>query len=1279
MFLLLIALFSLFGKGYAQNPAVNVFEDWNTTSGTQNNFQRATVRSKGLGGTTYYYVCGSTLNSSGNYDMLLEKKNAAATVLWSHTYNGAGNGDDYAADVQIDNVGNVYICGTYYKNSTDSNNAVLIKYNTAGTHQWTQVFNGAGSAHDGFTAMQLTSDGILVAGTTWQNSTDKYDMIVMRYDTTGSVVWTQNWDYNDLNDIAVNLYSSRSRIYVAGGVQTASTTYQYGVFTVLYSDGSYQGSVTAGGSAFGFDQLTDLQYDDSGYVYLTGGVLNIGSAYDIKTVKLDSLLNTVWSATYTSAGTYNDVGTGLALDSAGNVFVTGYKTSATSGKDYVTIKYSSGGTQRWVSTFDGGINADDSATAIVVNPIDTNKIYVTGFSYNGSTKDYWTLKYDGAGNLKWNIGFNNTANTDDRATSIALDTLGNIIVAGQNKLAWNSHTYTMVKYIEKSTYLADDTISATSTSFVFTENRGQVFGTDTLSHPEVKYYTRAGYPNVYFLDTAVSYVFADLDTSVSGSDSIVRVDMKFKNSNSGQKIRAIDVRSEYSNFFLGHIPEGRSRVQNYDHLVSFNVWNNVDILYGSNLRGLKYYFVCKPGGGGNPATQIDLKYYGADSVKINGSGQLVIYTKLGNIVQPKAAAWQLDGSGNYQSLGWQPSYTLLGTNEVGFTSFGSFNSSLPLIIAVDWGNLYSLVCPTGVVWSTFMGGGSGFDQFHAVKTTAAGDLYVAGETSAINFPQATGYQTTLAGGTDAVVTKIYPDGPIHWSSYYGGNMNSLAAGGAADRAFGVDVDAGGNVYIVGMTESVDFVCTPLGGAYNDNTITAISGVAIDQFIVKLSPNGQTSLWATYYGGNYNDQAKTIQISPISGDIYVGGFGGGGFPLLNLGGAYNSAATSGGDIIKFNSSGARIWATILGVCVESIAIDPNNDVVAVGRLSSAVNFPIQGAYGNTTYGGGQNDGFVTKFYGTSLAVEWSTMYGGNGWDVCQDVVAVQEGANIFYYVVGHSGSTSGGPIPLVQPGFGEYYQGALAGGSNDDGTIAQFHSSGQLFWSTYMGGNNADYFYGVTADSDDNIYLTGYTYSNNFPLPATNAANAFVVSTLAGTTDAIDVSFHKVIHNYVWGTYHGGSMAEIGWDISCEGNSRLYVVGETGALADFPLCQGTTTANGTPYFDGTPDGNIKGFVSDLDLSPVIVAGINAPEENIGSFAIYPNPADQVLYISGQAVNGEPVTIEIVDIMGRVVYSETDQSSGMLNKQIDISNLANGTYIIKVETVNAVSTEKIVIQR
>jgi hypothetical protein len=106
------------------------------------------------------------------------------------------------------------------------------------------------------------------------------------------------------------------------------------------------------------------------------------------------------------------------------------------------------------------------------------------------------------------------------------------------------------------------------------------------------------------------------------NDTIVRVDMKFIGGNADQRIRALNERAEYSSFFLGHIPEGRSHVLNYDNLASLNVWNNVDIIYGSNLGGLKYYFICKPAGGGGSYANIDLKYNGADSVKIDGSGQL---------------------------------------------------------------------------------------------------------------------------------------------------------------------------------------------------------------------------------------------------------------------------------------------------------------------------------------------------------------------------------------------------------------------------------------------------------------------------------------------------------------------------------------------------------------------------------------------------------------------------------------------------------------------------------
>lgn len=586
-----------------------------------------------------------------------------------------------------------------------------------------------------------------------------------------------------------------------------------------------------------------------------------------------------------------------------------------------------------------------------------------------------------------------------------------------------------------------------------------------------------------------------------------------------------------------------------------------------------------------------------------------------------------------------------------------------------------------------MGGGTSFDQFHSVKTTASGDMYVAGETSCTNFPNAPGHaQGTLAGGMDAVVSKFFADGPLDWSSYYGGDIDLQGNGGAADRAFGVDVDASGNVYMVGETGSTDLVCVQWTGAYFDNTYacTGASCVSPDQLIVKLDPTGQNALWATYYGGNNNDIAKSIAISPTSGDIYVSGYGGAGFPLATVSGAYNGSATIGGTIIKFNSSGARIWATKLaptsnGGSVESVTVDQNNDLVAVGYVASGAGFPIQNASGNTTYAGGQSDGFVTKFNGSGLYIEWSTFYGGDGRDQCRDVVSVQEGSNIFYYVVGLSSSSSTTPIPLVQPGFGEYYQGTV-GGATEDGCIAQFHSTGALFWSTYMGGSSTDEFYSITSDSDDNLYITGETYSSNFPMPSTNAASAFVVTSLSGTTDALVVSFHKTIHNYVWGSYLGGSMADIGWGVACDGNTRLYVVGEAGCTPSFPLCQGSVTANGTPYYDdqATPGIGIKGFVSDLDLNPAIVASVEEPGTQ-SDFTVYPNPASQTIQINGALDEYQAVTIEICDLTGRIVYQETIGETLTLNKQIDVSTFAEGAYIVSIKTPERTRCKKVIIQR
>ncbi len=1301
--LLLAGMLALSVQGISQNPTVKVYEDWHSSSGTQNNFQRALVRSKGLGGATYYYTCGSTLNSSGNYDILIQKKNSSGTVLWSQTYNGAGNGNDYGADVQISTTGSVYVCGTYYKNSTDSNNAIILKYNASGTQQWAYTYNGAGSRHDVFAAMQISTNAIVGVGTTYKGSTNLYDMLVARIDSSGNQVWTQTWDHLNLNDVAVNLWNNGTKVYIAGGAQSATTTYKYAVFNVKLSDGSIQGSTVTGGTAFGFDQLTDIQYDVNGYIYLTGGVLNTGTLYDIETVKLDSALNIIWSATYSSSGAYNDVGSGITIDQVGNVIVTGYRTTATSGKDYVTIKYSSGGTQRWVSTFDNGTNETDSATCITVNPTDTNKIYVSGYSVYNGTKDYWTLKYDGLGNLKWDIGFDHVADLDDRAFAIAVDSAGNVIVEGQNVLRDGTRSYSTVKYIEKSTMLPMDTISMPFTNYEFTENRGQLIHTDTTLAPEVKYYTLHRSPQVYFSDTSVSYVLRKIDT-LSGSDSTVRVDMKFVNDNTGTRIRPLEVRENYYNFFHPHCAAGLGHVQNFDQLISFNVWNNVDIIYGSNLEGLKYYFICKPGGGGNPAAQIDLKYEGADSVKIGGSGQLIIYTKLGTIVQPKAAAWQLDASGNYQSLNWQPSYTLLGTNEVGFTSFGSYNSSLPLVIAVDWG-YKSLAPPTNWyqnnVWSTFIEGLDVVECGLGATTTTGGHLVTTGTTKSWNYPVQAGYDLSFSGAQDAYITRYNQGNDIAWSTFCGGY--------ADETGYDVAEQTNGNFVLFGNTAGDDLV--PLGGGYQDGT-----NILFDYtyFLTEVNNLGNAQTWYTYFGGNddeFMNYTGTLDID-ASGNIFIAGrtesnASTEGFPIQNLSGAYNQGTFGGGTedgfIAKFSPSHALLWSTFFGGSgswehVSSIKVHlgelyitgetstTSTNTTCAGNASGG--FPLcNGGYFQSS-NQGLMDAFIARFDANGALV-WSTFFGGNG--------SEQENQLILYtkllYVAGGTSTSTGqasanwctpstnGTFPLCNPGGAATFNSSPVGTGAGDLFIAAFDitNTNSLEWSTYLtdlGGAHA-----MTVDASGNVFIVGDT-KNNLGANAIDAGNNYYYQPnnadgSGNTTDGFIVEVDPA-HTLVWATHYGGHSGtptfndETIHGVAVTGSTELFITGIASSL-NFPYRCDDVPAY---CYEEQNSGQLQDiFCAKFDLTGGV--GIQETQTSQTEFSLYPNPAANQLTIQLGNNIEEGSSFVIYNSIGQVVYS-LDLSSMGQNRifSIDIAFLSTGMYVARLETPSGSSAERFI---
>ncbi|MFN9800727.1 MAG: hypothetical protein ACK54P_11995 [Bacteroidota bacterium] len=130
-FILIIGLLLINQAVHSQQSSQAFLESYGAT-GTQEMFYKTSV----LRGTDgFNYVCGATLNSSGNYDMLLTKMTGHNVVVWTQQYAGASGGDDFAADLVQDGAGNIIITGAEYISATNYN-AVTIKYNNAGVQQW---------------------------------------------------------------------------------------------------------------------------------------------------------------------------------------------------------------------------------------------------------------------------------------------------------------------------------------------------------------------------------------------------------------------------------------------------------------------------------------------------------------------------------------------------------------------------------------------------------------------------------------------------------------------------------------------------------------------------------------------------------------------------------------------------------------------------------------------------------------------------------------------------------------------------------------------------------------------------------------------------------------------------------------------------------------------------------------------------------------------------------------------------------------------------------------
>jgi hypothetical protein len=887
----------------------------------------------------------------------------------------------------------------------------------------------------------------------------------------------------------------------------------------------------------------------------------------------------------------------------------------------------------------------------------SGNIYITGSIYTEiDTADYYTFKYDEDGNELWSIHTDGAAHLNDKATNIALDDNGDIIVTGQSETEPGKYEYFTVKYIEREVITPTDYYDEEPNNiFLYYENRGQLINTSGDPVPEIRYYTNNTNPEFYIKDDSLSFVFAHVDTMASTEDTLHRIDVTFDRVSEDARTYPLEEKEEYLNYYLGHCPGGITEVHANQRLITINLYDKIDMMYSSNHDGIKIYYIIKPGGQPN---DIQMTFDGAESCELDGgTNALTINSSIGSITFDQPTVYQLNSNNEIVTItGWTADWTENGASNKFKFYTGSYNTSLPLIILVDLGNsMFSPLTNANLEWCTFYGGESA-DYFLNVESNSSNNIWVTGTTVSDSFPTYYGAYMDAMGGFDIVLLRFDDEDALKWATYYGGSGDEGIPETNYGKA-GIAVDYSGNCYISSSTDSSGL---PLK---KPNNLAFIDSMCdCEDVIIAMFDSIGTLVWSTYFGEgpciNAIVSSHAIKLDRY-GNLYVTGIDK--INEVNPLPFYNSLYTF---IAKFDSDHQLIWSTYFGGTDEDritdMSFDNNNSLFITGYTKSH-DYPFiapgTGMYLQNTLGGGICDGFITKFINDWP--NWSTYFGGSGDDYVNGICSDQNG-NIYL-----TGKTNSENFP-VDSGMG-YFEDTLQDASYTyygDAFFAMFSPTGATQHITYYGGLGSDEGTDIIVDEQNNIYSTLKTTSNGLDFANPNLPNSYIEGSKTGWQDAFVVVFDNSF-NLEWTTYFGGFESGI-YDcptaLTLTENNKLYVVGITGAIDSFP-CEPSDNPL-APFYDtiaSVPDGYIAKF------SVNEVLGYDYANTKYNSLLIYPNPAYDKLNV---LLSGEINSYEIINITGQLV------KSGKFHNQINITDLLPGMYLIRVITRNDVMTAKFI---
>lgn len=678
----------------------------------------------------------------------------------------------------------------------------------------------------------------------------------------------------------------------------------------------------------------------------------------------------------------------------------------------------------------------------------------------------------------------------------------------------------------------------------FEENNGQ---TDR----QVKYFARGHGYQVFLTPSEAIFSFRNvrskrpaIDSEAKQRQSAPALGMSFANANPGVVLEGLEEQRSRSAYVLARDPTGRLELANFAAVKYHELYRGVDLIYHSTKSGqLEYDFVVT-GGHDYRCIQVKLAQRSSGSpvrFRLDTGGALIAEEASREI-----ARWERPIA--YQHIGGhrrevQSKFVLTGNDCVEF-EVGTYDKSQTLVI------------DPVLTYSSYLGG-SDSDEAAAVAVDPAGNCWVTGYTSSLNFPVvASTVQSSKKltdNSLDLFVSKFNSSGKLELSTYIGGSQDDVGTA--------IAIGPNGDVLLTGYTTSTDFPTTA-------SALQRASAGLEDAFFIRLNSSGSL-IYSTLLGGSDLDAGYGIAADGnnnvwITGATASPNFPGAGTPVQKTygGGALNTNTNrypTDVFVAKFAPTGALAYSTYLGGSQDdygaAVAVDSAGGAWVTGSAKSLV-FPITATAAGSRLAG-SSDAFVTHLT-ASGALLYSRFLGGVNPDR-GNALAVDGAQNI--WVAGGTGSPD---FPVTQGAYRATYPGL------QDAFVLKLNSAGDILYSTYLGGRDTDEAFGIALDASGAPWIVGMTSSGDFPI--TPAASQ---STFGGGSSEAFATKLTAAGALEYSTFIGGSADEFGSGIAVDKSARVWVAGFTTS-GDLPVSAAAFQKSG----GGT---SLDGFVAQFDQS------------------------------------------------------------------------------------------------